>query len=187
MSRDHPPQTWVEATWDEAKEPAHPDPHTAATREVHTAAARLPVTVALTDVQRLRMAAELTDGRRTADRTTVLPRPRMVVARTAGQCRLTAAVELRLTVAAATAGLRLPMVVAGLRLTVVAERHPLAAEAAQADTAAVAVVTHLPEVEATAAAEVVVATAVAEVAVVTAAEEVVVVTAAVDITKRIFT
>lgn len=165
--------------WDAAKGPTHPDPHTAATREVNTTAGRLPVTVALTGVQRLRMAAELTDVRRTADRTTVLPRPHTVVARTAGQCRLTAAVELRRTAAADTAGLRLPMVVAaGLRLTVVAERHPLAAVAAQADTAAVAVVTHLLEVEATAAAAVAVVTAVVA--------EVVVVTAAVDITKTIF-
>jgi hypothetical protein len=160
MSRDHPPQTWAEATWDAAKGPTHPDPHTAATREVNTTAGRLPVTVALTDVQRLRMVVALTDVRRTADRTTVLPGPR-----TAGQCLHTVAAELRRTVVVLTVGLRLPMVVAaGLRLTVVAERHPLEAEAAQA----VAVVMHLLEVEATAAAEVVV------------------VTAAVDITKRIF-
>ena len=177
MSRDRPPQ-WAEATWDVAKGPTHPDPHTVViTGQVHTTAGRLPVTVALTDVQRLRMAAELTDVRRTADRTTVLPRPHTVVARTAGQCRLTAAVELRRTAAADTAGLRLPMVVAaGLRLMVVAERHPLAAVAAQADTAAVVVVTHLLEVEATAVEEeVVVTVAVAAV-----------VTAAVDITKTIF-
>jgi hypothetical protein len=161
MFRDHPPQTWAEATWDVARELTHRDPHTAViTGEVHTAAGRLPATADLTDVQRLRMAAELTDVRRTADRTTVLPHPHTVVVLTVGLRLLTAAVELRRTVAVLTVGLRLHTVAAGLRLTVAAECHPLAAVAAQADTAAAAAVTHLLEVEATAAAEVVVVTAV---------------------------